>query len=1028
MKPINLKISAFGPYSDIEEIDFNKFGQSGIFLVTGDTGAGKTTIFDAICFALYGEVSGQDRTPDILRSDFATDETKTYVELKFIHKGQIYLINRSPKYKKNKKNGDGYTTSIPTATLISNGEVLATNVLDVTQKVTNILGIDVKQFKQISMIAQGAFLELLFADTKKRSDIFRKIFDTNLFYKIGEKLKINSSVAKNELENNTQELEINRQNIKWTKDIGNINIEMTIQLLKDLISDDLKNKKEFEDKKDDISKKIDCLKVEITQAEIVNNNIDEYEILKIKYIDQISKKDCIDKKRLMVKLNKKSKDMVFPIKAELDKVKKIFDAQSLNIKILENEIKVLNDSFEIVKNDYALIDNEEVKIKKIEERLNNLNSILPLFSKLDDINENISQKTKTKIVLEDKMKKCLNFKKENEDKVKEMLFFVNKISEFKNELVVSENEFITLDEKSKQILKSICDIDDINKLKQKLSILQCDYEKIKDSYEKQNFIYQDAQSRFLNEQAGILATKLEDGKPCLVCGSMSHPCIARTTSNVVSKDELDSLKENLTIIDKKMANASNEAGNILAQIEAKTNLVVRNVEIPGNIDDIKLALNTNLNTINLRLVELKNKIETLKKEFENAKKIEITLKNIQAELDKNIENITNITNDIQIIQTDIDTLSGSLSMAKSSMPVEFETKKQVENEIVKNNNEVVFKKDNVFKIRNKYSQCSEKIIAKNTTLSDILKNLQKLKLEKEELTKKYIEEFKKLGFESEIKYLDSIISNEEIELIEKELSDYDLNTKITLENLKRLEKLIYSKEKIDLFILNDKFKMLSIEIKDLELVKDDINIRLSNNKEVLEKLEKLYKINRKLEEKYLLVRDLSDSANGNLKGKQRLVFEQFVQATYFNLVIKASNLRLDKMSSSRYELVRKEESDKLSEKAGLELDVLDNYTGKIRNVKSLSGGESFKAALSLALGFSDTIQSYAGGIVVDTMFIDEGFGTLDEESLEQALNTLNDLTFSNRLIGVISHVNELKERIDKKIYITKTIDGSHIEI
>lgn len=895
MKPINLKISAFGPYKDEVNIDFTKLGENGIFLITGDTGAGKTSIFDAISFAIFGEVSGSNRPIQTLRSDFADINIDTYVELEFVHKNRKYKILRNPSYEKPKKKGEGFTKKSADASL-EYDDVVVSGIKNVDIKIEEILGINAKQFKQISMLAQGEFLKILFAESKERTEIFRKIFDTNIYNSIARKLKEKLKTNEDKLKELKNSFITNTANILWEEE-KNINLDNKINeididnVLKELEQELEENKEENTNIEEEITKQEKEIKV-------IEENISKQEELNLKIENY---------KQLLTKQNEYKKQ-----EEEIEKLKN---------KIAQNQ-KIR----EIIKPKADKVNNEKEIIKKLEKDL-------------DTIKRNIQIGNAKE--------------KEHEKKVE----IVNKIGEKYKEY----NNYLEI---KKELLEKANIIKNIENLEITKNNYLKEYEQLEKEYKIINNEYLEKESEFFKEQVGIIAEKLEENKPCPVCGSITHPNIAKKSASVLSKEELEKIKKNLEIKQNNKLKKQEECIKVNSQI----NILIQEI---GKESDNKLELES-----------AKNK---LKKEFNINKE---KLISIEQTILKEYKSILNKNLDITKFEYDKfkDSIIDLINLEK--------------NELVKS----------------------------KTLQEEKMNQLQESNLRLDKYTKEYFNELLKLRFKNEEEYNKILLTNIEIENTQKNIEDFTRNVAINNTKISDLEKEAKGKSTKDLKIQKEKlmeYKNILTE-KRKEYVK--VKGKLDNNMRIYKLLlENAKELKQKIKD-FIIYDELSRTANGTLAGKKRIEFEQYVQATYFDMVILEANKRLAKMTENRYFLIRKEEPEKISDKIGLDLEVKDNYNGKIRDVKSLSGGEAFKAALSLALGLSDVIQSYSGGIVVDTLFIDEGFGSLDTESREQAINTLSLLIDNNKLIGIISHVTELKERIDKKIIVTKTSDGSKIEI
>ena len=887
MKPLKIKISAFGPYKNCIDIDFEKLGESGIFLITGDTGAGKTTIFDSISFALFGEVSGSNRPVPSVRSDFADNDTETFVELEFTHKNKKYKIRRNPAYERTKKRGEGTTKTSADASLEYDDKVIS-GTKNVDIKIEEILGINSKQFKQISMLAQGEFLKILFAESKDRTEIFRRIFDTDIYNQIAKRLADKTRIAKAELEQLKDYFAINSSNIVWKDGIQSVQPkdvnELFIQEILEKLQQEIKiNSEQFEKCQEQISKQSD-----------------------------------------------ENSKMEKEITAQKDKNDKIDRCQKL-----QEEQKVLQEKQEDIKQ-------KEILIQKSQEIIN---KILPKEDKKKELEKEISQKQK---VLQDISEK-IELGKKKEEKFKQILELIEIIK-------VQFQKYSELKDGKTELEDKIKKLQVIIKEQENKKIASENAQKLEAEWEKLSTEVLEKEKEFFREQAGILAEKLKENEPCPVCGSLHHPNLAIKSKSVLTKEELDNLKEKEEKSRKILTDATN------------------------------------------KVTEINSKIETLIKEFGEKPDVELYNKKY-AEISEELEKAYNQLND-----------NYKKIMLKDIVIESFEYD--------------IFKE----KITNKISKEREEFLKLQTQQEENKKQIDELLQKKEKAQNDYQNTLKELGFENEEQYKKSVLNNLQIEIFSKEIEKYKTDVTINATKLEEIQKEIKGFEKVDLTAKIQEFNNKKQELENMRRQQMEYHRIFENNNRILVDLQtNSKKLDSKIKE-FTMVEDLSKIANGTVYGKRRIEFEQFVQASYFDMVIIEANKRLLKMTDNRFLLVRKESSERVSDKIGLELEVIDNYNGKRRDVKSLSGGEAFKAALSLALGLSDVIQSYSGGIVVDTMFIDEGFGSLDTESREQAINTLNQLTDNHKLIGIISHVTELKERIDKKVIVTKSTEGSKITI
>ncbi len=857
MKPLKLTMSAFGSYGTETEIDFSLL--NGLYIITGDTGAGKTTIFDAITFALYGEVSGSVRDVSMLRSDFADDNTPTFVKFEFVYGNKIYKIERTPAYKKQNRKSP---ISASAYMEMPDGRVIS-GVKEVTKEITDILGIDKNQFTQIAMIAQGDFLKLLLADTDERGKIFRKIFNTDFYFNFRDRVK-------NAL-------------------------------------------KEVNDKKELLEHSFinTCARAENTESPSSIGYADEFVqnltlvISSDKNLNESLKKELKSFKRKTDK--ERSRLAVLKDKFSLIDADPTAAADSDTFKMIETNIKKGDICGEMILAQKQL--NKEIDEYKLiansEHRLAELNKEREAYkSKLEKL---LSQLSELQIQDGEKYLKRLSDEKLNREKL------LNEVQALKSEL------------------------DNIDKISEKITLYHTADKKLKAeqaAYITAEKAFKDAsvsaiaaEDMFLREQAGIIASRLEYKKPCPVCGSCSHPSPAPLSKNAPSEKEIKSLKERA----KKLENNKNDISRTAAELLQALELYEKEI----------LSLTDTTDIIHAEQILESKKADIVAKDAK--------LQNEIKSAEKNISDCMTAINKQKADEKQAEILKVSIEKLKES---DIETK----------------------------------IKSEETRISEIRRHLT-------------------------------------FETYEKAHANLD-DISLKLSQIKSALKQLISKNEIQLCEYEKELKLT-------QKLQNECTNRLKNNKKILKEIETILAEYNETLSSFSDLNLLSKTVCGELKGISKIAFEQYIQGVYFEKIINEANKRFYKMTSGRYELMRRTETYDKRGKSGLDLDVNDNYTGKTRNVRSLSGGESFKASLSLALGMSDVIQYSSGGVHIESMFVDEGFGALDDESLDQAIEILSELTLGNRTVGIISHVSELKERIDKKIAVSKSPDGSsvcHIEI
>ncbi len=919
MRPNKLIMSAFGPYAGKVEVELDKLGHNGLYLITGDTGAGKTTIFDAITYALFGEASGQTRETSMFRSKYAEPETPTEVELYFTCKSKEYYIKRNPEYNRPKSRGEGLTSEKANAEIhFPDGRVI-TKMKEVNNAVVEIIGIDRNQFTQIAMIAQGDFLKLLLASTDERKKIFQKLFKTQSYYVLQEKLKSESGklgheydAIKSSIEQYIKGIVCDEENTCFTEVCnaknGDLTTEEIVELLERLIENDENVGRMIAEEKEKLQKKLDEIKVRITKAEDILSAKTDLEKNESDYESETEKETDLSEK----------------LKFQEEKLPKAkeFTEKAAQIKALLPDYDELSEKQSTFNKNKTFIDNSFENISKTEAKIKSLT---------DEISALTQESKSLEKIGEEKLKLEIEKKKQTEEK-----------------------------DKAEKLDKDIDDIFETDKKAQnaiRFYSEKSDYAKELDAELKEKTRI------YLEAQAGILAETLETNKPCPVCGSTLHPKLATKPVDVPDKEELDNLQDRSNSANEAANNARTEAGKLKWASDEKKESVKKDIaSLLGDVafDDAKSAISVRVSEIESRIAVLNAMGKDIQDKFERKEEIDELLPEKTSALEQEKEKSARIKDEVKAKTIENETLEKRVAELKTKLT--YETKVEARNQI-----EILDKEAE--NIQKAYDEALKAV-------NENKEKLASLKSAKEEILKR-------------------IGSGINIDL---------------------------EKEKENKKILEEKHAQLDAKSKTVHSRITSNNFSLHN---ILKKLDEI----KAVEEKWTWMKALSNTANGNLSGKEKVMLETYIQMTYFDRIINRANTRFMVMSGGQYELKRRKEAENNRSQSGLELDVIDHYNGTERSVKTLSGGESFKASLSLALGLSDEIQSSAGGIRLDTMFVDEGFGSLDDESLAQAIKALSSLAEGNRLVGIISHVNELKDKIDKQIVVKKDkTGGSNVTI
>ncbi len=1032
MKLLKLTMCAFGPYKCEQVINFSEINNKKLFLITGPTGAGKTAIFDAISYALYGLSSGNDRDGDTFRSHFASIDEETYVRLEFEIKGIKYIVRRSPKQEKRKVKGEGITIKPPEAVLeIRNGKTY-TGVVEVNKQILFILGINYQQFKQIVMLPQGEFRKLLEANSLDRETIFRKIFKTEAFLAIQENLKNRASLLKNEIGENYLILNNLVCQIKTDDELLQTNtyseykdFDLIISLLKETIK---ANDKKLDQHKLVIKEKekaIFTFEKKITEGKMINqkfNDIDELKFQKQrldKELDNIELLEVRISKGRLAQIIYQIEVQVNKLKESITELKQVEESLCLREKLYNEDLIKLNEDLKSIQKDYK-------NINKLNEEL---------------------------YILKDKLKKSEVYECEKAN----LEAIEIKRSEYEKNIQNKKNAIDQLNESEKEIIQQLTEYDYINnelnnlklrkesldirlksinfayKLLLEIKNLLVEHLSLSETYQKEKKIYVKLKNRYESNfdiyksgQAGILASSLKPNEPCPVCGSPNHPNKAEIPLDSCSVEKLEESKEKLEV----QENIYNKAyTNLLSKhqiiLDKKKLVEGLDEKIEGNndIDQLLVIYRDLINENNDSQSKTSNSLTVLEKQFLNKKEIE--------------EKLKLINEDIQSKENELTELKEIYHKVDNDYHVRFSSIKKLEFELTENTQEIKAKiavlEAQIEKITSEYQKISNLIQEKNealivlqTELKSLEKNL-KLNLGAYDVEVKQFErKLSELNFSDVEEYKEYLFSDKDTFAFEKKVRNYYDEVSYINKSLLKISEELNDFEIINLEELITDQSNLKAELEKLRIEESEMHLVLQINVKILSDIEELFKkIKTKLEE-FGILSDISKVANGD--NPQKLTFERYVLAAYFDEIIYSANLHLSDMTSGRYYLCRKEEKGKGSSQQGLDLEVIDNFTCKNRTVKTLSGGEAFIASLALALGLADVVQSYSGGIQLDTIFIDEGFGSLDPESLENAIDTLANIQKAGRLVGIISHVQELKERIDVKIEISPSKQGSSAKL
>ena len=946
LRPLKLIMSAFGPYAGSTEVDFTSLGERGLYLITGDTGAGKTTIFDAITFALYGEASGEIREAFMLRSKYADEKTPTFVELSFVLGGKEYRVRRNPEYNRPKARGEGFTLQKSDAELTLPDSKIIARQKDVNQQIVEILGIDRSQFTRIAMIAQGDFRKLLFASTEERKKIFQKLFHTHLYQSLQEELKRISAQTRKKFEEASASLDQYAEGILCGEDDPlfdkvlqarehQIPVAEIAELLEKLIASDRGSEMGLKQQEQDLSEKI----------------------------------SSSDKMLMVAAEQKKQKASLASAKAQQ-----------------QHEIDRASACQEALKKAKL----QQPKIEELTQKVADLKAQIPEYERLDELISEVAE-----------------LSQKTSDNQRDFKYKSEKLESLQITLQAQKQELGSLQDAGEQEAKltaqrdkmqqRVEDLDglqmelaDLHQIDKKLIRAQQEYRAMQETAEKSQASYDHMRKAYLDEQAGILAQDLTDGQACPVCGATHHPHPANLSTEAPTKEQLEQAEELADQSAKKAGDASRKAGELRGRLEGKKQVVMRTAsELLGDgcydSKDTGLAVGNDFEKIAGSGICAASDFSNIQAMLEaRRQETKAALEALQEELKETAERRNRRDElGLQIPETEAkigqtEAALQELKAAGASLTARQEAAEKQRD---------VLQEKLAYPDKSKAEAAIRNLVKEQKALVDDIAGAEEACHESEKT----------------LAALEATIAEAQRQLAEHDDVDFETEEK--------------------------RRKALADEMQVISSRRQEIHARVAANQTTLGKIQERQAQLEEVESRWRWIKALADTAGGTLAGKEKIMLETYVQMAYFDRIIARANVRFLVMSGGQYELKRRREAENNRSQSGLELDVVDHYNGSQRSVKTLSGGESFKASLSLALGLSDEIQASAGGIRLDTMFVDEGFGSLDEESLAQAMESLAGLADGNRLVGIISHVPELKQRIEKQILVRKDRSGgSFVEV
>lgn len=1056
MKPVRLIMSAFGSYGEKTEIDFQGVSH-GLFLITGDTGAGKTTVFDAITYALYDKTSGKARDGNMMRSQYALEDADTYVELTFSYREEIYTVRRNPEYLRlgKRRYADGSPRYVKEAAkvelILPDGSVYRGKKRETDQKLVEIMGMDAEQFTQIAMIAQGDFLRLLHAESKERRKIFSKIFNTKLYNRVQEELKRRAGELYTQLESN---LRAARQEMERVEFAGNlafldegafverwralINYDMIpyeegLEALKELIKEGASLEKEKKKQAEALQKKLEELNGRKKEGETLNRLFDAFD------------KICRDAEEIAGKEQEcKEWEAKLQTGQRAEKVKayetKLAESREAAKKLKKN-IDELEGGWEALQACAKEAKEEKVRLKEEllwQEKTSNaellrLEEVLPQYGQLLKLRQTFAledDRLQKKHGEQERQKESLDDLKKNIERTRGLQEKYAQSPGKMEGLLLREAQQT---ERSRDLQQLESQWSQLVEEEKEGQTRRRQAEKAQQSYLAVLQDYEERYQAFLAEQAGILAGQLEPGRPCPVCGSWEHPNVRKLTEGAPTQAEVEKAKKERDLAEEKREQSVARLHEQAARCEAARGAFAREYErVMGEKEQasfkdgdgmlrasIQEALAENERAAEKTRAELKQ----VKRETESYRQAAEAEKGLKEKLEGLKKSYEQVKSEYEKLLMEGKRLETEIRMKEESLPFPSELQAKERIDELKNILETARASyDQAEKKERESVEELKKLEGQRTSCRETLWQQEK---EVKSCQVNYESSLNEQGFGDEKAYLEGKLSPEYMEELEGRIKEFHTLVNETAGRKKSLKEQLEGKERAKLSQLEGEIEVAEKEQKKAQ--EEYIRLYTGNqkNREVQNRLMAYLKKDGELKRQYEMIGNLSKTANGTLSGAVKLDFETYVQRQYFKQIIHAANRRLIRMTSGEFILQCRELKALASQgQAGLNLDIYHMASDSVRDVKTLSGGESFMASLSMALGLSDIVQNAAGAIRLDTMFVDEGFGSLDDSARGQAIRILTELADEKMLVGIISHVNELKEQIECKLLVSKSEKGS----
>ncbi|WLR46807.1 AAA family ATPase [Halobacillus litoralis] len=1033
MKALTLTMAAFGPYRHKQVVDFTTLGEESIFLITGPTGAGKTTIFDAMCFALYGRASGSDRDQDSMRSHFADSNEPTYVEFTFELRGKTYRIVRMPKQTKKKERGEGWKEEPARADFyIHQGDeekLVASKIKEVNEHIEDILGLDYEQFRKMIMIPQGEFRKLISENSKEREEILQRIFKTEFFAEVTDYFKKQSKELETEIKQFEWKISQEKERIVWGEEADSELENEELSKVRERLSQRINHQIEWMTEQKNYMNQL-----KQTTDHMQNQYFESKQLLDLfEERDKLStERQNLNEHSTVIKGLEKEYALAKQA-AEVRSYEKQYEERKSELEQLLSSQKERKETYNRVKSEFDKVQEEYVKEadqqenreqlkeswqQKLREK-EHLEEFLKKNQGLKNLEKEMANHRRALSGLNETEQKILDDTKWMKEKLKGERTLREAAYEKKQSYQTLKLRKETIERLSKEWLQ-------LAKLRSRYQSVSKHYQERKQTSQKAKESYEKALDEIRKHHAYTLSLHLSDDTPCPVCGSSDHPHPAGKPDGVMSEEQVERLRERHGEAEQSFEKAQDELVQVKSEGEAQRQLTESlwsDLKIEHELSEDSIEKERQICVWNMEKVfkeynDLKEQIEDLQSTEKKMDQMDQQLESLKKEKDALQQKI----NDQQQEQTKRKT---ELESLKENLPSTTEHPDILVEEAAKLEKSFKEADEKWKEIQSLYQSKRDEWQKIQTAVEEGQKYLEQAEKALEQRKTEFDQTLVQFSFDSIEQYQSAIRTPQKMEQMINEIQQHQQRVQVVNEHLEELDQKLKEKDRPELHAVQEKLEEMQEKLNEQREMVNHLHMSLQQNESIRDNIRALVEEQGELAAKYYDIAELAQISNGD--NHLRLSLERYVLASYLDEILIQANLRLDQMTDHRYQLIRSDSIAKRGAQSGLDLEVIDHHTGQQRSVRTLSGGEGFKTSLSLALGMADVVQAHAGGVQLDTLFIDEGFGTLDDLSLEQAIGCLRSLQDGNRMLGIISHVQQLKEEIPAKLQIDAGPEGSKVE-